>query len=376
MHMSEQTERAIEACYDAALASERWPSALQMLGESLAAQSCTFATGDLDDPFQMPRSEGHEDFAQLWLQNEPHAPDPHRTARAPRQSSVCRTGYGFILEQDVSTEKQRRTLPYYQETAAPGNRDWWASACFKVGARPWCVSLYRGAARGAFSSVEAGYAADVVPHLSKVIGLAQKVADGATAAGLKVLERFSCAAIVVDAVGVASLLNASAQTLLGSHFNLVRGRPVASDRASNCRLQNLIAAALGARGEPPSAHAPVVIHRDGLPWLMVDAVPVTAFGSDFFNTGRAILTLADLTVSVRPNASLLTIAYGLTAAEGKIAVGIASGRGIDDAASDLGITRETARTQLKAVFAKTNTSRQAELTNLLVRLRHSRTGPS
>ena len=40
------------------------------------------------------------------------------------------------------------------------------------------------------------------------------------------------------------------------------------------------------------------------------------------------------------------------------------------AAASLGVSRETARTQLKAVFAKTNTRRQAELAALVARLRH------
>ena len=82
MLLSERTGQAIEACYDAALAPELWPAALQRLGESLGAESCTFATGHaVDDPLHMPRSEGHEAFAELWIRNEPHAPDPHGSRR-------------------------------------------------------------------------------------------------------------------------------------------------------------------------------------------------------------------------------------------------------------------------------------------------------
>jgi DNA-binding CsgD family transcriptional regulator len=97
-------------------------------------------------------------------------------------------------------------------------------------------------------------------------------------------------------------------------------------------------------------------------------MPVTAFGGNFLGAGRAILTLTDLTSSPPPNPSMLMRAYGLTAAETRLAARIASGVGIGDAAAALGIAKETARSQLKAVFAKTRTSRQAELAHLVTRL--------
>ena len=65
----------------------------------------------------------------------------------------------------------------------------------------------------------------------------------------------------------------------------------------------------------------------------------------------------------------LCSAFGLTAAEAKLAAKLASGSGIEGAAASLGVSRETARTQLKAVFGKTNTRRQAELVALVSRLR-------
>ena len=98
-------------------------------------------------------------------------------------------------------------------------------------------------------------------------------------------------------------------------------------------------------------------------------MPVTAFGSDFFSPGRVILLLTDLRAPLRPEATQLCSAFGLTVAEAKLAAKLASGVGIDRAAASLGVRRETARTQLKAVFAKTNTRRQAELAALVSRLR-------
>lgn len=47
---------------------------------------------------------------------------------------------------------------------------------------------------------------------------------------------------------------------------------------------------------------------------------------------------------------------------------IAEGTSLESAAEKLNISRETARTELKFVFAKTDTHRQSELVALLSRL--------
>jgi DNA-binding CsgD family transcriptional regulator len=115
----------------------------------------------------------------------------------------------------------------------------------------------------------------------------------------------------------------------------------------------------------------VVIDRAESPWLLVEAMPVTAFGSDFFSAGRAILLLTDLTSPLKPDAALLSAAFGLTAAEARLAAQLGSGAGLNEASACLRVGRETARSQLKAVFAKTNTHRQADLVGLIARLRSS-----
>jgi DNA-binding CsgD family transcriptional regulator len=57
--------------------------------------------------------------------------------------------------------------------------------------------------------------------------------------------------------------------------------------------------------------------------------------------------------------------FRLTPAEARIALGIARGEALRAIAETHGIAVATARTQLKSVFKKTGTHRQAELTALL-----------
>jgi len=63
---------------------------------------------------------------------------------------------------------------------------------------------------------------------------------------------------------------------------------------------------------------------------------------------------------------LLRQLYGLTRAEAALAVLLAEGRSLEEAASELGITVNTSRSRLREVFDKTDTRRQAELVRILM----------
>ena len=53
--------------------------------------------------------------------------------------------------------------------------------------------------------------------------------------------------------------------------------------------------------------------------------------------------------------------HGLTPAESEVLGRLTDGMRLSDIAEDLGVNIETVRTQLKSIFGKTGTSRQAEL---------------
>jgi len=363
--LSEDTERAIEACYDAALQPDRWPVALQLLGESLGADSCTFSTGDrLSDPFRMPRSEGHEAFAERWIAYEAHAPDPHVT----KAHNVRPSGAAFILEQDLTTDEERATGAYYTQIAIPADRPWWAGVGFDVAGTAWCLPLYRRAARGPFTAAEASYAATAAKHLARIVSLALQVRETGVSATLDVLESVRCPAVVLDEAGVVTKLNDAARTLLGNGLTLHRGRMLALDRASNTRLQALIAASLSPEGAS-AVSRPIIIQCENNAGVLVAATPLTAHASRYFATGRVLLTLK-LTTPSSPDPSDLKSLFGLTTAEARLAERMSSGCDLGTAASVIGIGRETARTQLRSVFAKTGVRRQAELTALLGALQH------
>jgi DNA-binding CsgD family transcriptional regulator len=63
---------------------------------------------------------------------------------------------------------------------------------------------------------------------------------------------------------------------------------------------------------------------------------------------------------------LLRCHFGLTPAEARLALQLVAGEPLRAAAAKLSITYETARTELKNIFNKTGTCRQAELVIVIV----------
>jgi DNA-binding CsgD family transcriptional regulator len=71
-----------------------------------------------------------------------------------------------------------------------------------------------------------------------------------------------------------------------------------------------------------------------------------------------------------PSAQLLQEYFDLTSAEVRLAQSLARGLSLEEAARHLNIKMSTARTQLAAIFAKTDTQRQGKLIAMLSRIAH------
>lgn len=84
--------------------------------------------------------------------------------------------------------------------------------------------------------------------------------------------------------------------------------------------------------------------------------------------GAALLTIRAAVPPPPPPRRLLHELYELTAAEARLAVKLAGGSRLSDAAAELGVSIHTARSQLRQVFTKTSTSRQTELLRVLLAL--------
>jgi DNA-binding CsgD family transcriptional regulator len=280
----------------------------------------------------------------------------------------------YVIDDQFVTADDRKTLAYFHETAVPADREWWAAGVFAIADRQWFLSAYRNRAGGRFSHGEGRYLGRVATRFGKIAALAEKMERDRESSALGVLDQLKSAALLVDWRGAVRQVNRVTEGLLDDGLHLHHGRLWTEDSEGNRRIQELLAAIrVMVPGRSPSTHQ-VVVNRADAPWLLMEAMPVTPLSSGAFNEGRALLVLTDLTKPPVNDSRLLAIAFGLSPAEAKLAAQIASGTGIDMAARALRIGRETAKSQLKAVFLKTDTHSQPELVALLSRLRSAGRG--
>jgi len=84
----------------------------------------------------------------------------------------------------------------------------------------------------------------------------------------------------------------------------------------------------------------------------------------------AVVFIADPDRPVGIHPEVLARLYDLTPAEAILAEGLANGRDLNNLSGELGVSRNTLRSQLQSVFSKTHTNRQAELVKMIL------TGPA
>ena len=117
---------------------------------------------------------------------------------------------------------------------------------------------------------------------------------------------------------------------------------------------------------------PVPISRpSGAASLLIVAVPLPRPSFAFWDLiapARALVVIVDPAAKSRTTASAIQAAYGLTAAEARVALLLASGVTGAQMPALLGVTAATIKTHLKRCFEKTGVHSQAELSRLLTLL--------
>jgi DNA-binding CsgD family transcriptional regulator len=170
-------------------------------------------------------------------------------------------------------------------------------------------------------------------------------------------------AIALDRHGFVADVNAAADVVFDNNITIKDRRLFVRDPGARALLKDAIDQLLALQNSLPLE--PVIVPRmDKLPvivriWPFEE--PLHPPAQDL----RALLTLNALGPRPGPSAAILAKTFRLTPSEAKLACIIARGVPPDIAARELKISRETARKQLKSVFAKTDTHRQSELVALL-----------
>jgi DNA-binding CsgD family transcriptional regulator len=175
------------------------------------------------------------------------------------------------------------------------------------------------------------------------------------------LDLFDQPAIVLNRLGVVLGTNAAAESSFDDEFGIETRRLIVGDKLADAALVQ------ATQDDAAFPTEPIIVKSCRRPPIIIWVVPIYGAVGGLLLGARVLLLLTDLGKRLVPKTRLIARTFALSVAETRIAERIAAGVSLEKAAEDLGISRETARNHLKAVFAKTGTHRQSELVALLSR---------
>jgi len=102
-------------------------------------------------------------------------------------------------------------------------------------------------------------------------------------------------------------------------------------------------------------------HIAGNPAIDLLIVPTDRQRADGADTTRLLVYISGGGRDVRDTSGQIAAAFDLSPTQARLAALLVDGRSLSDAAREIGITEQTARTYSKAIYLRTGTSRQGDL---------------
>jgi DNA-binding CsgD family transcriptional regulator len=273
---------------------------------------------------------------------------------------------GVVDDLDILNADAISRHPYYQEFLAPHGLRWFAGVKVACGDEFWCLSIQRTIEQGPFSEAEKRRLADLSSRLSASAAVAQALGAAAASGALEAFEASATGVLLVNRHGRIFRSNRSAERLLVGDVEINKSQLVTRNSAAGALLNAKIGALL--QRVDGGLSEPVLLPRNDRRPLLAYAVRFFGATANAFADCQAMIVLIDLDDGPKPPEATLRSVFRLSEAEARLGAQLATGDSLESVAGRLGIAKETSRSQLKSVFAKTGVRRQSELVAVLARL--------
>lgn len=232
----------------------------------------------------------------------------------------------------------------------------------------------RGKNSADFGELEKQITAMILPHLQQAIQLHLRIARMATERNLyeDAIDHLQMGAVILDENVKVLRTNQVAENLFQARYGLrvASGRLLVGNRDENIRFRALIEEVLLAhkRSEPGFIRAFKINRSDGNSGLglLIRPVPMVEASSGEQNPSVAIF-FSDPQQPRSATIDVLKQLFEFTPSEASLSLLLANGLTLDEASEELGITRNTAKSHLSAIFSKTGVTRQPKLVQLILK---------
>jgi DNA-binding NarL/FixJ family response regulator len=230
------------------------------------------------------------------------------------------------------------------------------------------LGIHRPRSSGSYKALDQHRVSRFLPHLRRALRLWEQLGRASllTAASVEVLARCPTAALVVTGDGRLLYANSRAIEMLedGSAIRSRQGRISASRDIDAAKLLALIRAASNATTESSPQDGVMLAHRPCGAAVSLLVAPLRVSVPGHASAG-AIVFARDPAKTGLARETLQTL-FDLTPTESRIAAAMARGRSVEAIAANQHASLQTVRKQVKAIFAKTGTHRQAECVAMIL----------
>lgn len=248
-----------------------------------------------------------------------------------------------------------------------------ASLVLRTARHQGILTLNRSAHGGPFAEDDFRVLRLLGPHLNRVMQITVEMnaiaRERETFAAM--LDVLSIGVVVTDSRGKALHLNAVAERIIASNdgLSIKKGHLVAEAHDETRVLERLVGHAAGAcKPESLERGGTCKVSRSSgpMPWLLLVApcsdVQARAFAPLL---PACVILIRDPSRRQPDMGSVLRQMFDLTPQEARVTLRISEGHGLARVGEEMGLSTLTVRNHLQRVFAKTGTSRQAELSRFV-----------
>jgi len=236
------------------------------------------------------------------------------------------------------------------------------------------IGCHRARSASAFSARHQAALAKLLPHLQRAVEIHQKFQEARTAGNALRLtvDSLSDAVVQLNDEGTILHLNSAAECVLTAEDGLMRFKDKlrAVSRAENSRLQNLIATSAQTTAGNASSGSGGYMRISRPSGRLPYALAISPLGLDRIAlSGRhpaVLVTIADGASRRSVDVRALRELHGLSSAEARVAVGLATGHSLRQMALDRGVSINTVRTLAARAMSKTGTNSQVGLVKLIL----------
>jgi DNA-binding CsgD family transcriptional regulator len=337
-----------------------WVGVMDDICAGIGARGAGLLQADVRTP-DIPRTSGVQEAFDAYFKQGWHL----RDVRA-KGAALLLQGRKVFTDEDICTPEEIRRDPFYNECIFPAGLRGFAGIGVFAESRLWAVAIQRAANEGPFEQDELRALAGLASGLTAAATLSVIVGRAALSSAIDALSLIHQPALVLDRHGAVIGINRAAENIFDDDLR-VRGRRVhVHDKLAAAALDALIDRMTLSADLAPAE--PITIRRRLSRPIIARVHPVPDAARSPFLGARALMILSSLAPRPPLSTTLLAGTFGLSRAEAKLASILAGGMDLRTAAEELGVARDTARNQLKAIFAKTGAHRQSELVELLAKL--------